>query len=340
MSVLSGVYYSGSNAAAAKAMGVWRGRALDLTTTFMPFASWTDIEGTNWINGYGKPGLTAAPLMCITVPMLVTGTTIAQGATGGYTAHYVTLGQRLVAAGLGSSIIRLGHEMNGSWELWSAQGKAANWITYWRSIVTAMRAVTGAHFTFCWCVSNGLPQGGGSPEDAWPGAAYVDSIGVDIYDNSWGNPGESLSTRWNRLTAGTANGTSSGTARGLNYWRDFSIAQSIPLAFPEWGICNTASNSGGGGGDNGGFIDLLLDFAAAHASLFETYFNSNPTDGHHMLGSYSSSTGKFTTGGEFPLAAAEYIVKSTNVDPEPPPPPITPPLTQSLTTAGLQPIYA
>jgi len=83
------------------------------------------------------------------------GVSLATGATGAYNSYFAILAENLVAAGMGDSMLRLGWEFNQSKFTWYAAGQATSFVDYWRQIVTTMRAVPGAHFTFVWNPSRG-----------------------------------------------------------------------------------------------------------------------------------------------------------------------------------------
>ena len=53
---------------------------------------------------------------------------------------------------------------------------AANFVAFWRQIVTTMRAVPGAKFKFLWNPNSGSPTTY-TPDQAYPGDAYVDYVG-------------------------------------------------------------------------------------------------------------------------------------------------------------------
>ena len=62
----------------------------------------------------------------------------------------------MVKAGFGYSVIRLGHEMNGSWyidDIGNTPTQWRQWAEYFAQIVKTMRAVPGAHFLFDWNVN-------------------------------------------------------------------------------------------------------------------------------------------------------------------------------------------
>lgn len=121
------------------------------------------------------------------------GTDLARGASGSYNAHWTTFGGNLVANGLTSIALRIGHEFNGNWYRWSVNtnynggnpnGGVADYVSYFRNIVTTTRAA-GWTGQSVWCVNNGVSGTTAQPELAYPGDAYVDIISVDAYDQSW-----------------------------------------------------------------------------------------------------------------------------------------------------------
>ncbi len=149
--------------------------------------------------------------------------TMAQGAQGAYDQYYKTLAQNLVDYGQGDSIIRLGWEFNLGPSRWHPDSKA-NFIAYWQHIVKAMRSVPGTdNLQFDW-----NPNIGGETYDSrnyYPGNAYVDYIGVDIYDISWADGAtRSRPAAMPRASSSAARwpGTTSSTAPSLNFYADFA----------------------------------------------------------------------------------------------------------------------
>ncbi|HEY1003777.1 MAG TPA: hypothetical protein VGD83_29460, partial [Streptosporangiaceae bacterium] len=72
--------------------------------------------------------------------------------------------------------------MNGWWYEWSEWHAPSfeldAFIRAWRHVVTAMRSVPGEHFKFLWTI---YPEGA-TVAECWPGSAYVDYVGTDIFD--------------------------------------------------------------------------------------------------------------------------------------------------------------
>ena len=159
------------------------------------------------------------------VPILPGVGSLAQGATGAYNAYFTTLAKNLVGAGQAGAILRLGWEFNGTWFPWSVQSSAdaTNFVRFWQQIVTTMRAVHGQRFKFVWN-PNGASPTSYSPDQAYPGNAYVDYVGTDDYDNFWGTPFTPAAAWANQLSQ----------QWGLNWLSSFAAAHGKPIAIPEW----------------------------------------------------------------------------------------------------------
>lgn len=277
------------------AFGTWRARTDGLAMAFAPGGNWSDLElPSTWV-GYWSTS-TFRTKMIISLPMLPknVSSSLATGATGSYDAHFRTAGQRLVNAGMGNAIIRLGWELNGGWYPWAAKSNPSGYAAYYRHIVNAMRSVPGQSFRFVWSVSNGYY--GWDPRTAWPGDSYVSYVGVGVYDAWWRHADATPAQRWNVIV----NCTSSTALGGLDFWTQFAASKSKPLGFPEWGLVNkyaamAGGSYGGGGGDDPYFIQQMYNWVQNHDVAWESYFNSDANDGYHRI-----------DGGRYPNAAASY----------------------------------
>ena len=172
-----GVYVGAADPTGVDAYDQWLEREPTYAIDFLASGSWSQISDPIWwLDGWqGSPYH-----VVFSVPMIPNdGSTLEQGALGAYDHHFTRLAQNLVEYGYGDATIRLGWEMNGNWFAWSGQADPGSFITYWRNAVDAMRAVSGSSFRFDW-----NPIAGGSfPVDAlYPGDAWVDVIGLDVYD--------------------------------------------------------------------------------------------------------------------------------------------------------------
>jgi hypothetical protein len=193
-----------------------------------------------------------------------TSSTLVAAAAGDYNSKFYNLGKLLVKDGLGNTIIGLGREMNGTWYEWSQHRAPSSepdaFILAWRQIVTTMRSVPGQHFKFLWTVYPTKT----SVAESWPGSAYVDYIGTDIFD-WYGGRGSTYphtssgaldhEEKWQQILT-----TEPG---GLNWTAAFSRATGKPIIIPEWGLDFHTF----GGQDDPLFITNIMAWMKAHHAI-------------------------------------------------------------------------
>jgi len=219
--------------------------------------------GTDWARWVrADPGQRRLVITQELVPGDVPANWRVLGAQGSYDRYARRLAANLVAAGLGQSVIRLGHEMNtleNHDSLGSDPGQYRDWATYWARVVRAMRSVPGAHFLFDWNVNAGYKD---IPLSSYyPGDSVVDIIGADLYDSGVpGNPAPSAA-RWQALA---------GEPGGLATIVAFARQHDKPLSFPEWGLVSAAD---GGGGDDPDYVSQLAAQIAAVPVVYQGYFD-------------------------------------------------------------------
>src|SRR6201996_1002792 len=282
----SGVYPPGATPASVDAFGTWRGHPVDVVTAWGNRATWSDITTPAFLY---KQWQGTAKTMAFGVAMLpenVPGVSLQACANGDYNTYWRQFGANLTSYGLGSSIIRLGWEFNGNWYTWQATNPLT-WAACWRQIVTSART-TAPGLQWDWNVNRGVSAGLADPTQAYPGDAYVTTIGVDSYD-MW--PGATTAANWNTQLNGP---------QGLNYWLAFAQAHGKKLAVPEWGNVTTGSSPGG---DNPAYVNDMLGFFKTNAPsmAYESVFQSNTVGGHYGTnGSYGG------TNTPVPNAAATY----------------------------------
>jgi mannan endo-1,4-beta-mannosidase len=121
----------------------------------------------------------AVPLVQID-PEGISLAAIAHGRYDSYLRSYA-LAVRLLGHPL---IISFGHEMNGDWYSWG-NGKAspADFVAAWRHIVGVFHAWGAFNVTWLWTVNSlsGGPGHAATPAAWWPGASYVNWVGIDGY---------------------------------------------------------------------------------------------------------------------------------------------------------------
>jgi hypothetical protein len=252
-------------------------------------SGWDGMDGAggseDWMLGQWR---NTGYRLVLGVPILPGGSggSLAAGAAGAYNPYFAILAQTLVNDGAANAILRLGWEFNGSWYPWSVANNtdAQNFAAFWRQIVDSMRAVPGQQFKFLW-----NPNGGGTSdwnlELAYPGSAYVDYIGTDIYDQYWGSS-PTPQAAWSDAVNQTW---------GLNWLVSFAGAQGRPIAIPEWSV--DFRSDGHGMGDDPNFINQFANWIAANNVAFTCIFSYN-----------DSSTGQDNdiTDGSFPNALAAF----------------------------------
>ena len=149
-------------------------------------------------------------------------------ADGTYDAQYRSLLQYFIDAGYSNNlIIRLGWEYDGDWMPWSARNNPAQFVAAYRHVHDVMRAMTGM---------SGLrfdlagDPGQVSPSSVWqsgnqtyPGDAYVDIIGMDVYSHA---PSSNVCL---------PDSFSTTTQPSLTAQENFAITHGKVVSYPEWG---------------------------------------------------------------------------------------------------------
>ena len=267
-----GVYVGYQSPGGVSSFGRAVGQQPTFAMDFLDGDSWSALVNTApaYMSAWKGSGYT----MIWGLPMLPnSGSTLAQGASGAYNSYFLQLAQEMVAGGQGSSIVRPGWEFNGGWFSWAANGQASAFVTFWQQIVNTMRSVPGQNFTFEWNPTAG-DTGVGDLAQYYPGNAYVDQIGLDLYDQHWGTyPG--IAAQWN---------TDLTEPYGLNWLASFAAAQGKQITLPEWGLDpSPSSNNGGvvsgngevGGGDDPTFINDVAQWITQNQVYEATYWQYN-----------------------------------------------------------------
>ncbi len=199
-------------------------------------------------------------------------------AAGDYNTYAVTLAKNLVAAGFQNTVMRLGWEMNGLWEndfMGNTTQEQSLWASCFANEVTAMRSVAGGHFLFDWnpnaCTQN-VPYA-----NYYPGNAYVDIVGLDLYDQSCLTPNTQVSfTQLASLPA------------SLTSIEAFAAAQGKAMSIPEWGLVSGAGN------DDPAYVNGIGASVNGGNYAFQAYFDAG-ADNIIQLGSAAPlSTAAYT----------------------------------------------
>lgn len=163
-----------------------------------------------------------------------------------YDGQFRQLADLNIKNGLGGSVIRLGYEGNnkiiGSWQ---GMDDPAAYKAMFRRVVTLMRERAGAAFRFDYNMAVGRSGKVTSFETLSPGDAYVDIVGLNIYDVWWGNPSATPAERWNHILT---------KPMGVNEFKAFAAAHDKPKSYPEWGLYKKGDAYAGGGDNPGGGV--------------------------------------------------------------------------------------
>ena len=160
------------------------------------------------------------------------GETWAAAANGAYDARWrAALGKLKSGWGArtGTLHIRFAHEFNGDWIPWKVRGTdAADFVATWKRFRALQKEILPRHL-LVWCPNDGTSSSLGlDVRKAFPGAAYVDEMGVDSYNNwPWVNTSTDFAAKILRVD-------SYGAPVGLERHRQFAASHGLPLAIPEW----------------------------------------------------------------------------------------------------------
>jgi hypothetical protein len=180
-----------------------------------------------------------------------------------------------------------GWEPNAVGSPWTITGKSgmktADYVAAFRHVATLMRSVLpGVQIVYCgdFGVAGNVAVTGDPFGSLYPGDAYVDVIGVDVYSSN-NHPG-STTAEFTTLEK---------ESHGLTAWADFAKAHDKPLAVPEWGFFGSDSRVH----DSPSFIQSMHAwFVAQNSNLaYESYFSDSTVD-------------DVLTDGSNPLSAAAY----------------------------------
>ncbi|MGD0605057.1 MAG: glycosyl hydrolase [Streptosporangiaceae bacterium] len=174
--------------APASYLGVYESGALD---SYQPVADFTRVAGrqpnlVGYYSGWSEPFQTsfaktvynhgAATIM----QWDPTFASVAKIAAGGYDGYLRSFAAS-VRAFSHPVVIGFGHEMNAYWYSWGyGHLKAATFVAAWQHIVTLFRQQGTNNVTWLWTLQADEP-GTGQIASWWPGAKYVNWVGIDGY---------------------------------------------------------------------------------------------------------------------------------------------------------------
>ena len=283
-SIPLGDYSGADNPAGVAGFGSTTGTHMSLASDFLNGSStWAVLDGASGVDAWRSSGYR----LVLAVPILPkhARSSLSKGARGAYNSYFVTLAHNLVNAGEGNAYLRIGWEFNGTWYKWSVHNArgAVEYALYFQNIVNAMRSVPGQSFKFVWNPNGGASHGRSyNASLAYPGNAFVDYIGTDLYDESWVQP----------LTPANAWAGQLSATWGLNWLASFAAAHGKPVVFPEWGVA--IRNDGHGLGDDPYFVNQFASWISSHDVAWTNIFTVDDTQQDDI------------TDGSFPNALAAF----------------------------------
>ena len=264
---------------AARVFFAWLGREPDLAFDYIWGLTWSDYQRSSkilpecWRNaGFSQ--------IVMSVPMVSNDpeVTMEKALSGAYDDMYRSVAANLVQTGYPNAIIRLGWEFNIPGWAWSASNDPESFVPLWRHIVDVMRSTPSANFRFDWNYLLSLHEpdtirGEVRPSDFYPGDAYVDIIGADVY-NQWDGYHRAPRTlpppevRWQRFVKAPF---------GLQWQLDFARAHGKDISFPEWGT--GLAKTGDGLGDDPYFIINMAKWIKSNPVAYHVYWDKDMTNG-------------------------------------------------------------
>jgi len=166
--VFVGVAVKGAIAASVRSFSAAAGTHMALVEFYTPFGSpFPQQEAAQVVALGSTPFIQWNPS---TAPL----SSIAAGNDDGYVRRYA-----MAVKAFGHQVVlSFGHEMNGSWSRWgSTHATPAQFVAAWRRIHNIFANQHVGNVTWSWDPSHV----GADPQPWWPGAAYVDRIGIDGY---------------------------------------------------------------------------------------------------------------------------------------------------------------
>lgn len=197
-------------------------------------------------------------------------------------------------AGYPNAVIRLGYEFDGGWMPWSANGNEALWVQAYQHVWGLLHAVSSG-FTFDW---NGDPGYMQSETAAYPGDAYVDTIGLDVYDQGAGAAWNSTTNTWVDPVA-----SFNVIKANLQWTENFAVTHGKTVSYPEWALSgHKPGQTDQNGGDDPTFIQGMYDWmsrlptSGAGSLAYDSYFDQSPDQNHQIsTGIFPKSLARFRT---------------------------------------------
>ncbi|WP_095977346.1 glycosyl hydrolase [Melittangium boletus] len=264
----AGPWLSGASGVgvASGSFATWRGSAVKIAAT------WSDnntAAANFWQLDSGAEFGAWQQSLDMAVGAIDSGETWAKAATGTYDARWrqsLTTLKNKWGSRPGTVYIRFAHEMNGNWYPWKVTASdATSFIAAWKRYRALQKEIFPAA-KLVFNVNRESVSSGIDWRKTFPGAAYVDVMGVDYYNQY---PYVADVATWNSSLLQT---DGYGAPKGLAKHLEFAKSVGLPLSISEWS--GNADN-----GDSVVWIEQMHAFFKANGGtgagklLYECLFN-------------------------------------------------------------------
>lgn len=256
-----------------------QGRPLDLAVVFLDGGTWPDTRAL--ITGAHVTQVVASGVNPYwSVPLTVAGTSLAQVAAGSNDADFLYLaGQINTQKPSGTIYLRIGWEFNGDWYPWQSAGVEADYIAAFRHVVGLFRSVLPTRCNISWVPNWSVQTGASSwinPELSWPGSAYVDSVGIDVY----------YTVEFDGTDPVAAFDYKRDAPYGLAWQVSWAHTNNKPLSIGEWGVNTDVGPP---------YITLMNSWLRGNNYAFHNYWDSNAAAAACQMSNnqYPSSSTRF-----------------------------------------------
>lgn len=269
----------------------WRGRPLDILTTFSAFKTWEEIEQL------GRPETMLGALINRPEQIAVSFPMFPQkdgpvprdepelwrdAAKGSYDEHWERAVRYLRRQrDRDDYVFRPGWEWNSAksypWGIIDVEWAEPYQATFRRVVGIIKTTFPSAKIDWC-ALKKG--QSRKKIDQFYPGDDVVDYIGQDRYDRF---PSAPTREAWARSQDQTDD---DGGPVGIRAWLRYAQSKGKPMSIPEWGVWSKGGRGGGGAGDNALFIQQMFAFFTANAESigYECYFNNMGGEAKHRIG--------------------------------------------------------
>lgn len=282
ISWLSGAHV-GTSVASYEAFARWRGRQLDIAHVFVDrLQGWPGLVTPSWPVDLFRA---FAGTLMLSMPLYPSGEGNNRDcARGDYDTEWRKLGAFLVERGRAESILRLGWGPYDREHYWQADSDPSDYVACFRRVVSAVRE-RAPRVRIDWSFDAiGAPTVAASdPYAAYPGDAYVDYIGIELFDRY---PAVQTIAAWDDKCAAPT---------GLCSAIRFTRSRGKRVGIAEWGVVGCGAE---GGGDSAFFVQRAVATFAANRDVmaYDVYYDERDETCSSLLDAEQN-----------PRAAARYL---------------------------------